>query len=134
MALIINTTAQQNFEDEGVSIPSVTSKFSTILNLSKQLYSLENTAVSDLVDPNCPTDIPAAAQTDWNEEYTVQFKCDIASSIASCQLSVFGIMYSLFDVTKNAAKSRQDVIDQLTATLTSYNNTDALQFLTDLQG
>jgi len=133
MALIINSVAISNFSNEGVSTESILSLFSNLVKRCDEINVLESIDFSTYTQ-DTPDNLTASARTLWVDEYQLKCQCKAASDIASKQLNVFFLISKMFEYTENTTDSRQDVIDQLTSTLTGYSNTDALQFLSDIQG
>lgn len=129
MALIISDQAQADFTAESISAATVTQYIATITQLLQtQAALLAQTFTSD---PNIPFIVPAAAVNDWNSCYVSLKESARDSSIQTAQISIYGNMYSLLTYTANAPLSTADVYDQLLATFTLANNTNAITFLND---
>lgn len=132
MALIISDQAQADFTAESISAAIVTQYIATITQLLQtQATLLAQTFTSD---PNIPFIVPEAAVTDWNNCYVSLKESARDSSIQTAQISIYGNMYSLLTYTANAPLSTTDIYDQLLATFTLANNTNAITFLNDYLG
>jgi len=132
MALIISSQASADFAAEGVSPVSVTSALSTIGSATTQIQVIAETPppVSPTI-PSAPSGMPTAATTLFNTTRTSQQAALNQAKGLSLHLTIFIQVWALINLTKNAPRSRQDIIDQLTATFTASGDTVSLAFLTD---
>lgn len=133
MALIMNEEALSNFKSENVSSSDIVMYFSKIVQYNDAIYAIEKTDFDNKKDGDMPENIAANAQTCWQDEYKMGLKCKAAFDVTEYQLNIFSSIVNLLDMTENKKLSRNDVLDQLTSTLTSYDNNKSLQFLNDMQ-
>lgn len=132
MALLINSQAIADFVSEGVDPSAVMTLFSSVTSFLNTIATLSQNDFTGQIDDSMPSDLSAECQALWGLTYVDGLEKTNQSAIDTTQLSVYRCIASLFSLTVGVSVSRQDVIDQLTYTLTAYGNTEGLAFLTDM--
>lgn len=122
MSLIINASAQADFDAEGVDQTSVMSYFNMLMTSLVSAAQLEELSF-DSSDPSMPSWINLDCSEEWTATYDDSLSKVNQSNIDKLNIQSFSMISNLFYLTQNAPLSRQDIIDQLTETLSSFYNT-----------
>ena len=132
MSVIINTQALSDFASEGVNTTTMMNLLTTFVSCLGSVQTLE-AITYDKTDPDMPTTLSDACKTEWSTQYNIYLQNANTSSISSLDIQCFSCITLLFDLTSSAPLSRQDVIDQITSTLTGYSNTVVEDFFISIQ-
>ncbi len=131
MALIISTQAAADFTHDGVSTATVTQLLSQLTQSLQTIQSKLSVNYSLQKAPNMPPGLTESAAQLWQSEWVSQQQAITTGSVDGLQITIFSCIWSLLGLSASSTASYADIVDQLTATLTSAGDTVALAFLND---
>ena len=132
MSLIINEQAVSDFTSESVDSNTVMYLFNDLIGNLNSIAVL-TVLTFDENDPSMPTWLNSQSQTIWKTYYDGMLNATNDSNIDRLNTQCFSDISSLFYVTNGKSLSRQDVIDQLTSTLSAYDNAAVNSFFASIQ-
>lgn len=131
MSLIINEQAMVDFAADGISTSLVMSSFNTLMSGLSAIVTFQS-MVFDKVDPSMPTDLNETCQSEWSASFNGSFEASNTSTIDSLNITCFKCIYDLLSYAPSTTTSYQDIVEQLTSTLASYNITAVNDFFTSM--